>query len=193
MSERRSLLSIAVASALGSALRGAADPQPETPAAVSGASGSGSLASEIQARAGRTLSSLHVEPVPPGHRHEPPARQFNVIGDIVYVREADAPALRAALMKRRATSMGKSEPRAFVLERREQGGDWHQVVDVETTEQIRRDLASGVGSPLEDEYVQALLENSEAVSRLEAGLIVKMYGPAGDIDFRYRKLAWDVS
>jgi hypothetical protein len=173
----RSKLAAALRAALGgSALAGglsglglgqprerAAGPEPETPEANSG---NGSLlASEIQARAGRTLESLHVQPVPPGHKHEPPPQRFNVVGDTVYVRACDAGALQASLLRRRRRIVTPG-----ALERRDQpGGPWVQVRDPK------------------DEYVQALGADVDAMERLAKGLEVRMFGPAGDVDFRYAR------
>jgi hypothetical protein len=82
------------------AARGTTDPAPTLPVSVTGDKHP-DLASEMQRRAGRTLDSLHVEGVPPGHQHYPPSKKFNCIGDTVYVRDEDYPALRAALIRRR--------------------------------------------------------------------------------------------
>lgn len=56
----------------------------------------------------RAFDKMKVRPVPPGHKHEPAEKRFAVVGDVVYVREADWPALQQALANRRGAA---NEPR----------------------------------------------------------------------------------
>lgn len=80
----------------------AADPGPAVLPIKSEPDGSSRpLALEMQARSGRTLDSLHVEVVDLDHRHCPPPKRFNMIGDSLYIRREDAPALQEAILRRR--------------------------------------------------------------------------------------------
>lgn len=86
----------------------APDTAPALPAGAAG-DGQSNLAAEMQRRAGRTLESMHVEPVDAGHPHYPPSQKFNVIGDTVYVRREDAAGLQDAILRRRAANQGSNK------------------------------------------------------------------------------------
>lgn len=94
----------------------AADPsppmpsQPPPPAKPMESEGGTSLALEMQRRTGRTLDTVQVQVVGRDHRHYPPALKFNVIGSTVYVRAEDAPALQAAILRRRQASQSEALP-----------------------------------------------------------------------------------
>lgn len=56
---------------------------------------------------GAMVGNVDVRPVKPGHPYEPGPKQFTVVGPVCYVRQADWPALEAALQKQRAAKQSQ--------------------------------------------------------------------------------------
>jgi hypothetical protein len=68
-----------------------------------------SLLDELRKR-GTPLMGLTIRGVGPEHEHCPGPKQFNVVGNVCYVRDEDFPKLQAALERQRALRRGPSEP-----------------------------------------------------------------------------------